>query len=127
VTEDVHDLLRGIERKRLRLLTAADSAAADLHAEEYQLITPTGAPLTKLEYLGSIAAGRLRYLAFEPVSEIAVRSVPGAAVLRYQAHISVAEGDGRADFTCWHTDYYELRAGRWQAVWSQATTIRAPD
>ncbi len=25
--------------------------------------------------------------------------------------------------TCWHTDSYELRDGRRQAVWSQATTI----
>jgi hypothetical protein len=23
----------------------------------------------------------------------------------------------------WHTDHYELRARRWQAVWSQATRI----
>ena len=25
----------------------------------------------------------------------------------------------------WHTDMYDLRDGRWQAVWSQATRIRA--
>jgi hypothetical protein len=25
----------------------------------------------------------------------------------------------------WHTDHYELRAGRWQIVWSQATAVRA--
>ena len=23
----------------------------------------------------------------------------------------------------WHTDVYEIRDGRWQAVWSQATQI----
>ena len=25
----------------------------------------------------------------------------------------------------WHTDLYEKNNGRWQVVWSQATTIRA--
>jgi hypothetical protein len=128
VTDDVHDLLRGIERDRLRALAAADADTADvLHAADYQLITPSGTPLTKSEYLGSIAAGQMRYLAFEPVSPIAVRSGPQTAVLRYQAYISIEQGDDRADLTCWHTDYYELRDGRWQAVWSQATRIASPD
>jgi len=26
--------------------------------------------------------------------------------------------------TCWHTDCYERKDERWQAVWSQATVIR---
>lgn len=29
--------------------------------------------------------------------------------------------------TCWHTDCYEWRNGRWQAVWSQATAISPQD
>jgi hypothetical protein len=46
--------------------------------------------------------------------------------MRYKAQISIAEDLGDpVSFTCWHTDCYELRAGRWQAVWSQATAIRA--
>jgi hypothetical protein len=24
----------------------------------------------------------------------------------------------------WHTDYYELRNGQWQVVWSQSTEIK---
>jgi hypothetical protein len=70
---------------------------------------------------------------FEPVSDIAVRGSGEVALLRYQARISVAEDDGgsagsaadQAPMTCWHTDCYEWRDARWQAVWSQATAIRA--
>lgn len=124
MTEDPQGLLREIERERLRLLVAADTdTAAELHSDAYELITPIGSALTKAEYLGSIAAGRLRYLAFEPVSEIAVRIAGAAAVLRYRARIIVEESPAHAEFTCWHTDYYELQSGRWQAVWSQATKI----
>jgi hypothetical protein len=121
---DARDLLPDVERERLRSLVTANLTTADvLHADDYELVTPTGTVLTKSQYLTSIGAGQLRYLTFEPVSPIAVRVVPGAAVLRYQAHIVIAEGEHTADFVCWHTDYYELRAQQWQAVWSQATKI----
>jgi hypothetical protein len=63
------------ERRRLRALVSADMAAAGpLHAADYQLITPSGAALTKDEYLGAVASGELGYRTFEPVSEIAVRA-----------------------------------------------------
>jgi Domain of unknown function (DUF4440) len=128
VAEELHDLLRGIEGERLRLLGAADvEAAAALHADDYQLITPTGTPLTKAEYLDAIGTGQLRYLAFEPVSEIAVRGSEQALILRYRAHITVVSDGGRGDLECWHTDYYELRSAGWQAVWSQATRIEPRD
>jgi hypothetical protein len=88
------------------------------------MVTPLGYALSKQEYLGSIASGQFRYLIFEAVSDIAVRGGDGFALLRYRARISV-DGTGVAGpFTCWHTDSYELRTGRWQAVWSQATRIR---
>jgi phage baseplate assembly protein W len=124
MTSDADEVLRSTERDRLRSLVEADmEVAGRLHAEDYQLITPTGAPLTRAEYLGGIASGQMRYQVFEPISEIAVRQTEAAAVLRYRARIRIEEGDGHADLTCWHTDYYELQAGRWQAVWSQATMI----
>jgi hypothetical protein len=115
-----------IERQRLRLLVAREmEAAADLHADDYQLITPSGHAMTKAEYLGRIASGKLRYQVFEPSSDIAVLSSARLAVLRYTARITVAEGgEDAVAITCWHTDCYELRDGRWQAVWSQATAIR---
>jgi hypothetical protein len=114
-------VLPDIERARLRALAAADTdAAAPLHADDYQLITPNGSELTKADYLGDIAAGRLRYRVFEAVSEIAVLGDGQVAVLRYLARISFDDGPG---FTCWHTDCYRLSEGRWQAVWSQATRV----
>jgi hypothetical protein len=133
--------MRETERERLRALVQVDmDIAAALHADDYQLITPRGHAMSKQEYLGRIASGRLRYRVFEPVSAIAVRGSGEVALLRYQARISVAEdgadeprdagtagstGD-EAVFTCWHTDCYERRDARWQAVWSQATAIK-PD
>jgi hypothetical protein len=53
-----------------------------------------------------------------------VRTYRAAAVVRYQARIEV-EFDGGIDADLfWHTDLYEYRDGRWQAVWSHATRIR---
>lgn len=114
-----------LERRRLRALAGADiEAAAPLHAEEYQLITPNGSEMSKDDYLGAIAAGQLRYQTFEPVSDIAVLGDAPVAVVRYQARISFDDGPG---MLCWHTDCYRLRDGGWQAVWSQATRIASPD
>jgi Domain of unknown function (DUF4440) len=120
--------LRETEHRRLRSLVEGDVATAEaLHADDYQLITPLGYALSKQEYLGSIASGEFRYLKFEAVSDIAVRGGGGFALLRYQARIWVDDIGVVEPFNCWHTDSYELRAGRWQAVWSQATRIRLGD
>jgi hypothetical protein len=114
-----------LERKRLRALLAADiKTAAPMHADDYQLVTPNGSEMTKDDYLGAIATGRLRYRDFEPVSDIAVPGDEPVAAVRYQARISF---DDRAGLLCWHTDCYQLRDGRWQVVWSQATQILDPD
>lgn len=114
-------LLPGIERRRLRALASADTVtAAPLHADDYWLITPNGSQLTKADYLGAIASGRLRYRVFEPVSDMAVLGDTGVVVLRYRARISFDDGPG---ITCWHTDCYQLRDGTWQVIWSQATAI----
>ena len=64
---------------------------------------------------------------FEAVSDIEVRGNAQVALLRYVAQISVADAGGQADLRCWHTDCYEMRDGRWQAVWSQATVIAPGD
>ena len=114
-------LLPDLERRRLRALVSGDiETAGPLHAEDYRLITPTGWELTKDGYLGAIASGELRYLVFEPVSEIAVLDGTDVAVVRYRARISFAD---EPDLTCWHTDCYRRRGETWQAVWSQATAI----
>jgi hypothetical protein len=112
-----------IERQRLQALERADTVtAAPLHAEDYWLITPNGSELTKSDYLGAIASGRLRYQAFVPVSEMAVLGGAEVVVLRYRARISFDDGPG---VICWHTDCYRLQDETWQVVWSQATAITA--
>jgi hypothetical protein len=124
----VADLLRTVERTRLRALVEADIETADrLHADDYQLITPGGGALSKAEYLGGIADGTLRYRRFEPDGEIRVRAWEFAAALRYEVDIEVVHDGTAYRDRCWHTDIYELRDGRWVAVWSHATRIRSLD
>ena len=98
--------------------------AKSLHSDDYQLITPGGRTQSREEYLGSIASGGLNYVVFEPASDIAVYDYGQAAVVRYKARIEVRyEAEVDADLF-WHTDLYEYRDARWQAVWSHATRIK---
>jgi len=119
------DRIRDIERARLRALVSGDIAAAQpLHAPDFQLITPIGAALSKDDYLGAIAAGQIKYLAWEP-ADIAVREYDKVAVIRYRAQLEVVFTGHRVPLSdYWHTDTYEHRDGRWMVVWSQATAIR---
>jgi hypothetical protein len=120
------DLFQDIERQRLRALVDADlDLARSLHADDYQLITPGGATLSREGYLDGIATGDLDYRVFEPASEIAVRVYDRAAAIRYKARIEVVVSGELDTGLFWHTDIYELRDGRWQAAWSHATRIRA--
>jgi hypothetical protein len=122
--DDGRSDLEQLERARLRALVDGDIATATrFHADAYELITPGGARVSKDDYLGPIADGSFRYSRFEPVSEVRVRIHDGTAILRYRVAIDVAwsGGDDHGEF--WHTDYWERRDGRWQAVWSQATRI----
>jgi len=116
--------IREIERSRLRALVAADVATAQpLHAVDFQLITPIGVALSREEYLGAIAAGQIKYMAWEP-GDIAVRLHRSAAVIRYRARLEVIfNGHPVPPGEYWHTDAYEHRDRRWMVVWSQATAI----
>ena len=117
--------LRATERERLRALREVDMAVAErLHADDYQLLPPTGGTLSKREYLDAIASHGIHYLVFEPISPVAVRVSDRMAAVRYRCAVEVHFADGTAAAeTLWHTDIYEKRDGRWQAVWSQATRI----
>ncbi|MBY2919927.1 nuclear transport factor 2 family protein [Rhizobium leguminosarum] len=118
------NLLRETEHARLRALINADIVRAQqLHAPDFQLITPIGATLSKEEYLGAIASGQINYLIWEP-ADIAVRLHDGVAVLRYRAQLEVVFGGHKVALNdYWHTDTYERHDGRWMVVWSQATAI----
>jgi hypothetical protein len=119
------DLIRDTERRRLRALVAPDiDEARAMHGEDYQLVTPGGATMSKRDYLDRIASGELDYHVFEPESAMAVRVYETAAVVRYQARIEIVVDGSRDSGSFWHTDLYEVRGGRWQAIWSQATRIR---
>ena len=118
------ELIRDTERARLRALVEGDiETAGRLHATEFQLITPIGMALSKNDYLGAIASGQIKYLAWEP-GPIAVRYHHGHAAIRYRARLEVVFGGHRiAPGDYWHTDTYEHRDGQWMVVWSQATAI----
>ena len=124
--KDLSAEVEAIEQRRLAALRAADMAVCEeLHAPDYQLVTPGGAALSKDEYLGQIAAGTLDYLRFEPLGDVAVRILgSNAAAVRYEAAIEANFPGGTDADRFWHTDIYERRDGRWQAVWSQVTRIR---
>ena len=120
------DFFRDLERKRLRVLVDADlDLARSLHADDYQLITPGGATISKQGYLDDTSTGDLDYLVFEPASKIAVRMYDRAAAVRYKARIEVLVSGQLDTGLFWHTDIHELRDGRWQAVWSHATRMRS--
>ena len=93
--------------------------ARQLHAPEYQLITPGGKTFDRESYLAEIEAGNLEYARWD-MAEMRVRASPDMAIVRYQARLQFPSDKV---VHCWHTDSYELRDQRWQAVWSQATAI----
>ena len=124
MNDAVAEVLRGWERQRLAALVERNMDVAEaLHADDYELITPGGAVLSKHRYLSDIANGALRYGRFEPDGDIVVRVWGSAAALRYQVRIDIDWEGGSDSGLFWHTDIYELRNGRWQVVWSQATRI----
>ena len=64
---DEADQIRDIEHQRLRALVEADmDVARQLHADDFQLITPFGDALSKEEYLGTVASGDIDYLVWKP-------------------------------------------------------------
>jgi hypothetical protein len=111
---------RALEERRTSALVRRDLAALEeLHAPEYQLITPAGRVFTREAYLGRIQAAQF-YATWEVLGEMSFRLSPHMAVVRYKARIQFPSG---RVFVCWHTDSYELKASGWQAVWSQATEV----
>jgi hypothetical protein len=118
------DQLRALERRRLHALVDADTATAGgLMAGDFQAVPPSGDPLAREDYLGAVAAGFIDYLVFEPVSRIAVSRSGDLASLRYKVSFDLIAGGTRVTHKGWITELWELRDGRWQIVWEQATAI----
>ncbi len=116
------DDLAALERRRLRALVDRDAdVAKELHADDFQLVTPAGTVYSKDEYLQGVVSGEVDYLVWEP-EEIQALVRGDAGCLRYWSTIHMRFKDQEAPpGRYWHTDYYENREGRWQVVWSQAT------
>jgi len=126
--QDASDQLRQIECERLRALVDGDlEVAGRLHADDFELITPSGAVWTKDRYLKALASGEHDYRLWEPEAEIDVRHYGDAAVVRYPARVEVTFQGQRQSLRTWHTDVYELRDGEWQVVWSHATKRRSDE
>lgn len=117
--------VREVERRRIRALVSTElEIARPLHSDDYQLVTPLGAVLTKEQYLGALATGAVQYLAWDIESPIQVRLYQEVALIRYEAEIEVVvQGQRYPRARYWHTDAYEMRNGYWQVVWSQATAM----
>jgi hypothetical protein len=118
------DRIRNLERARLHALVVGDlGTARELHAPNFQLITPTGRSLSGDQYLDEIASGRLKYVLWEP-AEIHVHLYAHVAIIRYQSDLEViANGHPIPRARYWHTDSYQHQNAKWQVVWSQATRI----
>jgi Domain of unknown function (DUF4440) len=124
-SDDFGDIVRQHEVRRIQAILARDMPQLwQLHAPDYQLITPAGRTYTRERYLGDIESGTLRYLRWE-AGDMDVRPTVQMAIIRYQVTLELDSGNGTGTpFLCWHTDSYELRDGAWQAVWSQATAVK---
>jgi transposase-like protein len=118
--------VRATEYARLHALVHGDLVAADqLHAEDFQLINPSGDVVSKEQYLSAIASEEIIYRVREPNSPIAVRLHDSVAVIRYRSRLDgIAGGQVVGLRHYWHTDVYERRQGQWQCVWSHATEIQ---
>jgi hypothetical protein len=113
------EFFRALEIRRTRALVERDLATLEeLHASDYQLITPTGKAFSREAYLGAIRAEPF-YAGWE-IGTMSFRTSAQMAVVRYKAILRFPFG---REMICWHTDSYELRSPGWQAVWSQATEI----
>ena len=122
------DLIRQIEQERLRALVDADmDVAHELHAEDFQLITPDDSEYTKQIYLNQIESGELDYRTWEP-GEITVRLYQNVAVIRYDdlTFEVFINGNLARSGLLRHINLYERQNGQWKVVWSQASGGKAP-
>ena len=121
----ISEAVQAIERERLAALLNADmQTAGRIHSDDFQLITPLGAVLSKDQYLGAVAAGVIKYVVMELESQVDARVYGDVVLIRYRAVIEIdVQGQRYPRASYWFTDAYEKRDERWQIVWSQGTGI----
>jgi hypothetical protein len=116
--------LREVEEERLRAIVNADAAVLEqLHAPGFRLCTPSGMIWDRTQYLGGLVDGSIRYLRFEPQSEIECVESGSLGVVRYLSNIDVlVKGRPQGHLECRHLDVYVRGDNRmWRCLWSQAT------
>ena len=87
---------RELEQSRVRGLVERNmDLARQLHAIDFQLITPTGHRYLRDQYLDEIETGELKYMAWDP-EKMEVRMHANVALLRYRARLEVDSGRGQA-------------------------------
>jgi hypothetical protein len=121
--EAIKESIRAIERQRLQSLVEADmETARRLHADDFELITPSGFVYSKDSYMDEIQSGVLDYRVWNP-AEIKVRLYGNEAVIRYEDTGFEVLERGKLVWSggVRHTDLYEKRNGQWQVVWSHAS------
>lgn len=114
------EFFRALELRRTRALVDQDmQTLQELHAPDYELITPAGIVLNRKRYLEAVE--REPFYSGWEAGEIAFRISAELTILRYQARLRFPSGK---ELHCWHTDAYQNQDGAWRAVWSQATEIK---
>ena len=113
---------RELELRRTRALVERNmNVLEELHAPEYELITPAGRVFGRKAYLEAIV--REPFYSGWEAGDMAFRISAEMAIIRYKAKLVFPSG---REVECWHLDAYEKKEGQWQAVWSQATELRQP-
>jgi hypothetical protein len=121
--ETVKELIRNTERLRLKSLVDADMVTArKLHADDFELITPSGGVMSKEKYMTDIESGRLDYKIWNP-GDITVRLYGNVALIRYTDTGFEVFQNGKLAWSgiVKHTDLYEKIDGQWKVVWSHAS------
>jgi len=118
------DSVRAAESARARALLQADTTALSrLVADEFIEVSRLGTLRTKADNLGDIATGTLKLTSVK-YDSMTVRVYGDVAVLR-----AIADNTGMMrgfPFAgkIWYTRVFVRRAGRWQAVAMQQTSIQ---
>lgn len=116
------EFFRALERRRAAALVDRDMPTVEaLHASDYTIITAGGRRFTRERYLATISKD-VFYTRWDAGDIDVQRIGNGGVMLRYRGLLGFPSGRTR---DVWHTDIYERRDGRWQAVASHATEIPA--
>jgi len=116
------------QKERLQAMVRGDlDALGRLLPDDLTYTHASGVADTKASLLSSIAAGKLKYKAFDP-GQPRVRIYGNTAVLTGTATVQVESATiGPAPFPILFTDVYVRKPdGRWQAVAWQSTRPPAP-